>query len=43
MRMITHETSLHAFANLGQTPSVWSGKIIQGSKRSLKSQRRKKQ
>ena len=21
----THETSLHAFANLGQSPSVWSG------------------
>jgi len=43
MWVITHETSLQAFANLGQSLSVWSGKIIQGSKRSLKSQRRKKQ
>nr|DAX25749.1 MAG TPA: hypothetical protein [Caudoviricetes sp.] len=25
MWVITHETSLHASANLGQTPSVWSG------------------
>ena len=25
MWVITHETSLQAFANLGQSPSVWSG------------------
>lgn len=25
MWVITHETSLQAFVNLGQTPSVWSG------------------
>ena len=25
MWVITHETSLQAFANLGQKPSVWSG------------------
>nr|DAT48415.1 MAG TPA: hypothetical protein [Caudoviricetes sp.]DAT95440.1 MAG TPA: hypothetical protein [Caudoviricetes sp.] len=23
--VITHETPLQAFANLGQSPSVWSG------------------
>ena len=27
--VITHETPLQAFANLGQSPSVWSGEIIQ--------------
>ncbi len=31
--VITHETPLQAFANLGQLPSVWSGEIIQYSKK----------
>ena len=31
--VITHETPLQAFANLGQLPSVWSGAIIQYSKK----------
>ena len=31
--VITHETPLQAFANLGQLPSVWSGEIIQYRKK----------
>ena len=31
--VITHETPLQAFANLGQSPSVWSGEIIQYRKK----------
>ena len=34
--VITHETPLQAFANLGQLPSVWSGEIILYKKQSLK-------
>ena len=34
--VITHETPLQAFANLGQSPSVWSGEIILYKKRQLK-------
>ena len=34
--VITHETLLQAFANLGQLPSVWSGEIILYKKQSLK-------
>ena len=34
--VITHETPLQAFANLGQSPSVWSGEIILYKKQPLK-------
>lgn len=34
--VITHETPLQAFANLGQLPSVWSGEIILYKKQSFK-------
>ena len=36
--VITHETSLHAFANLGQSPSVWSGEAYHIENRQEKGQ-----
>ena len=38
MWMITYETSLQAFVNLGQTPSVWSGEAYHIENRQEKGQ-----
>ena len=36
--VITHETPLQAFANLGQSPSVWSGEAYHIENRQEKGQ-----